>query len=115
MGFGARMAEGRGQTCPQRSRLRGGRGSEDTPVEFPWGNPIQPQYHLPELPWLNTLRCPSELNGARRGGLGKEGRGRLATDVHTRTQTFIRRTSPDKKCHRFAKKIKNKRYKTRPG
>ncbi|MBU2521169.1 MAG: GDP-mannose 4,6-dehydratase [Proteobacteria bacterium] len=30
--------------------------SEVTPVEFPWGSPIQPQYHLPEL----------------RGGLGKE-------------------------------------------
>jgi len=26
-----------------------------------------PQYHLPELPWLNTLHCPLELNGARRG------------------------------------------------
>ena len=23
-----------------------------------------PQYHLPELPQLNTLRCPSEFNGA---------------------------------------------------
>ncbi len=33
-----------------------------------------------------------------------EGRGRLATDAHRRTQTFVRRTSPDKRCHRFAKK-----------
>ena len=33
-----------------------GKRTEETPVEFPWGNPIQPQYHLPEL----------------RGGLGKE-------------------------------------------
>jgi hypothetical protein len=30
-------------------------------------NEIPPQYDLPDLPWLNTLRCPSELNGARRG------------------------------------------------
>ena len=36
--------------------------TDDTPVEFPWGNPIQPQYHLPEL----------------RGGLGKEDRGQTA-------------------------------------
>ena len=37
-----------------------------------------PQYDLPDLPQLNALRCPSELNGARRGrrrlhGLGKKG------------------------------------------
>ncbi len=29
---------------------------------WPWLN--APQYHLPELPRLNTLRCPSELNRA---------------------------------------------------
>ncbi len=28
----------------------------------------------------------------------------LATDTHGHTQTFIRRTPPDKKCHRFAKR-----------
>ncbi len=33
---------------------------------------IGPQYHLPELPCINTLRCPSELN--RAGGAGGTGR-----------------------------------------
>ena len=28
----------------------------------------------------------------------------LATDTHRLTQTFVRRTSPDKNSHRFAKK-----------
>jgi len=34
----------------------GARRTEDTPVEFPWGNPIQSQYHLPELPRLNKSK-----------------------------------------------------------
>ena len=34
-------------------------------------------------------------------------------DAHRLTQTFIRQTSPDKKSHRFARKIQNKLYKAR--
>ena len=34
---------------------------------------IRPQYDLPELPRLNTLRCPSELNGAPIAGSSRGG------------------------------------------
>ena len=34
------------------------------PVKYATLSFSKPQYHLPELPQLNTLRCPSELNGA---------------------------------------------------
>ena len=39
-----------------KCNLERGWRTEVTPVEFPWGNPIQPQYHLPELPRLNKSK-----------------------------------------------------------
>ena len=39
------------------------------------------------------------------GGRRTEIRGRLATDTHGLTQTFVRQASPAKKSHRFAKDI----------
>ena len=54
-------------TTPERPKRAGLDG--DPKRVFVWilFTAETPQYHLPELPWLNMLRCPSELNGARRG------------------------------------------------
>jgi len=39
-------------------------------AKIPW---IEPQYHFPKLPRLNTLRCPAELNRASGAGGVNEG------------------------------------------
>jgi len=46
-----------------------------------------PQYDLPGLPQLNTLRCPSKLNGA--GGVNKGRKGFSPRFARMAIKTFI--------------------------
>ena len=52
-----------------KCNLERGWRTDVTPVEFPWGNPIQPQYHLPELPRLNKSKIGFNWAGGA-GGAG---------------------------------------------
>ena len=70
------------------------------PAPVKWSSPqrnrlcISPQYHLPELPQLNTFHCHSrEFHGARRGRQGKNLTGQ-GDEVIASTSTFIGSVTP---------------------